>query len=162
MTNHIKLFTHLIHPEGTQFDGEFSTEGLLPEGNNPMFYFTSPATYKIFCNIIGSSCYLNGAVAAKGRATCSSCLEEFDIVLRSPEFSRYYEEIPADGEIDITSDLEEELLIEVPDFPKCSETCKGLCPQCGCNLNLKTCDCEPLPEEEKPSNESPWGALDGL
>lgn len=150
---HIKLHTHLIHPEGTEFTGQFPTDTLLPEGNNPMFCFTSPASYKIFASMAGHDCVVRGVVAAKGHATCASCLDAFDIVIHSKEFSFFFEasEIPADGEIDITNDLQEELLIEIPDFPKCSEDCRGLCPQCGCNWNHQKCKCKPveISESEK-------------
>ena len=29
----------------------------------------------------------------------------------------------------------------MPLKPLCDETCKGLCPQCGANLNHETCTC---------------------
>jgi uncharacterized protein len=29
----------------------------------------------------------------------------------------------------------------MPLNPLCREDCKGLCPQCGTNLNTETCDC---------------------
>lgn len=37
----------------------------------------------------------------------------------------------------------EELALAVPDFPVCSEDCKGLCTQCGADLNVEPCDCKP-------------------
>jgi uncharacterized protein len=37
--------------------------------------------------------------------------------------------------------LREQLLLAVPIKAVCSETCKGLCPRCGRNLNEGPCDC---------------------
>lgn len=34
-------------------------------------------------------------------------------------------------------------LVALPVVPLCSEDCKGLCPQCGTNLNRETCSCQP-------------------
>lgn len=35
-----------------------------------------------------------------------------------------------------------QIILEFPDRFLCSEDCKGLCPVCGCNRNLKECGCE--------------------
>jgi len=48
-----------------------------------------------------------------------------------------------DGErIDLEPVLREQFVLAVPYAPLCSETCKGLCPQCGIDLNTGTCACE--------------------
>ena len=35
-----------------------------------------------------------------------------------------------------------EILMNWPMQVLCKEDCKGLCPSCGANLNLTTCDCD--------------------
>ena len=51
---------------------------------------------------------------------------------------RYY-----DGEtLDISEDVRQMLVLEIPAWPLCSETCEGLCPQCGAELNSDACSCE--------------------
>jgi len=35
-----------------------------------------------------------------------------------------------------------QIILEFPERFHCKDDCKGLCPVCGCNLNLKQCDCE--------------------
>jgi uncharacterized protein len=52
--------------------------------------------------------------------------------------------------------LREALLLRAPHFPLCSSECKGLCPQCGRNLNEGPCTCRPPP---KPGT---WDTLDQL
>jgi len=50
---------------------------------------------------------------------------------------------PYDGErVDLEPLFREEFVLAVPFAPLCSETCKGLCPQCGVDLNRGTCSCE--------------------
>jgi DUF177 domain-containing protein len=50
---------------------------------------------------------------------------------------------PYDGErVDLEPLFREELVLAVPFAPLCAETCKGLCPQCGADLNRGTCACE--------------------
>ncbi|MGW8313002.1 MAG: YceD family protein [Desulfuromonadales bacterium] len=51
--------------------------------------------------------------------------------------------IPFTGpEIDMRPDLEQEIIMALPQRPLCNESCKGLCPVCGCNLNQDDCDCD--------------------
>ena len=33
--------------------------------------------------------------------------------------------------------------------PLCRDDCRGLCPQCGTNLNTGTCDCSPVWEDPR-------------
>jgi len=50
---------------------------------------------------------------------------------------------PYEGErIDLEPLFREQFVLAVPYAPLCSETCKGLCPQCGTDLNSSTCSCE--------------------
>ena len=46
-----------------------------------------------------------------------------------------------DERIDLEETLREELLLALPYAPLCKETCQGLCPTCGKDLNDGPCDC---------------------
>jgi uncharacterized protein len=46
------------------------------------------------------------------------------------------------GEIDISDEVRDEILLAVPINPLCAETCRGLCPVCGGNRNQVACTCE--------------------
>jgi uncharacterized protein len=48
------------------------------------------------------------------------------------------------------------MLLAVPIKTVCGDACKGLCPQCGKNLNHGDCQCEPVAEDPR------WDALKGL
>jgi uncharacterized protein len=62
--------------------------------------------------------------------------------------------LPARGqELDVTDAVREQLLLRAPQYVLCEEACRGLCPQCGTNLNEGSCDCV---SEAAPS---PWDAL---
>jgi uncharacterized protein len=45
------------------------------------------------------------------------------------------------GVADLIRPLREELILAAPEFPVCSDTCRGLCPVCGNNRNESECDC---------------------
>ena len=46
------------------------------------------------------------------------------------------------GEIDLSGELRDELVLAIPFNPLCDEACRGLCPLCGGNRNLVPCTCE--------------------
>jgi uncharacterized protein len=61
-----------------------------------------------------------------------------------------------DNVLDLGEYLRQSILVNVPIKPLCKQTCKGLCPHCGANLNDGPCECPP------DSTESPFGALASL
>lgn len=44
-------------------------------------------------------------------------------------------------ELDFSRMVEDLIFLNLPLSSVCSEGCKGLCPVCGCNLNLVQCSC---------------------
>jgi len=65
--------------------------------------------------------------------------------------------LPVTGDtLDISEALREQVLLSVPDLVLCSEECRGLCAQCGADLNRSSCDCVPAAEP------NPWDALRGI
>ena len=42
---------------------------------------------------------------------------------------------PGEWSLDLRPAVREEWLLAAPAFPLCREDCRGLCPQCGANLN---------------------------
>jgi uncharacterized protein len=92
--------------------------------------------------------------------TCSRCLEPFTLPVATDFDLRYVPrtENVGDGEKEVEEDdlttafysedqidlghlIVEQLQLAVPMKPLCNEACKGLCPQCGTNLNISSCDC---------------------
>jgi len=43
--------------------------------------------------------------------------------------------------IDVFEILNQQIFLMIPEKHLCLESCKGLCPRCGTNLNMETCDC---------------------
>jgi uncharacterized protein len=105
---------------------------------------------------------VKGNFKVQGKVPCARCLESFEIEL-SPEFELYYQQHdarhPITGEIELgEKDTEisffsgealemrdivrEQILLSLPMKPVCREECRGLCPNCGGNRNLKACNCE--------------------
>jgi len=51
------------------------------------------------------------------------------------------EEVYTGKVIDLDPLLREQVLLALPAYPVCRETCKGLCSVCGTNLNERECGC---------------------
>lgn len=60
------------------------------------------------------------------------------------------------GDLDVGAAVREELLLAAPRYVVCKDTCKGICPHCGADLNEGACECGP--EEPDPR----WAALRSL
>jgi len=92
---------------------------------------------------------------------CSRCLEPLTIPVDLPFDLRYQphtanagegeREIEEDDlstafyendEIDLEQLMREQFYLALPMKPLCSDTCRGLCPVCGTNLNRGTCECK--------------------
>jgi uncharacterized protein len=67
------------------------------------------------------------------------------------------DEEPYSGKLmDLARPLREQILLAVPPSPLCDEACKGLCPQCGKDLNQGDCGCE------RTSVDPRWAALKAI
>ena len=71
------------------------------------------------------------------RLSCARCLGLFDSRLETDAILNYAAQ-PGDV-LDITEDIRQEIILAYPMVPVCQESCKGLCPSCGQNLNITSC-----------------------
>uniref|UniRef100_A0A831TZ87 DUF177 domain-containing protein n=1 Tax=Geobacter metallireducens TaxID=28232 RepID=A0A831TZ87_GEOME len=104
---------------------------------------------------------VKGEVAVRMRFACSRCLVPFESEISSV-FTMFYtrgnqiatdedevelaEEdlvsVSYDGdEIDFAPEIAEQVIMELPLKPLCSEDCQGLCATCGADLNEGDCGC---------------------
>lgn len=104
---------------------------------------------------------LVGNFATRLGLLCARCVEpvshdvarDFDLLYRPLGADRKADEVSiteAETEIGyyqgeglmLEDVLREQILLAVPLKTVCSEACRGLCPQCGKNLNTESCNCE--------------------
>ena len=78
---------------------------------------------------------------SKAVMQCSRCLTETELNI-SNDFRLDYPINKQDTSIDISDALREEIILDYPLKPLCSPACKGLCPECGKNLNEGQCNCK--------------------
>ena len=109
---------------------------------------------------------VQGKFSADTKLECVRCLREFDFSLNwdvtdlyafnKKSLSESELLVPDDAHIDLAPLIREYALLEIPISPLHSPACKGLCPECGQDLNLR--DCGHRPQE----NDSPFAKLKDL
>lgn len=101
---------------------------------------------------------LNGELDAELKLVCSRCLGSFTQGFHIPVAEVYTNKAEAlprpeedeaeetgffeGDEIDIAPALLKALFLELPMHPLCREDCRGICPQCGADLNKGQCACQ--------------------
>ena len=113
-------------------------------------------------NRIDDDVYLKGTVMTSVIASCSRCLDTLSYPIDSDLKSHYVAsgnqfiskrdvelhasdidaEVYENQQIDLTQSIRDSILLAVPVICLCKENCKGICSQCGKNLNQGLCKCE--------------------
>jgi uncharacterized protein len=143
-----------VPPESFPSLDEISAEGSCR--------FIDPVFISLHARRVREMIVVDGRFQTRVRFMCSRCLAEFEDAL-SGNFTLTYtrrsdpEEPPSEleleaeeigivpfegNEIDLRDGIQEEIVMSIPMQPHCSEDCRGLCPQCGADLNLGSCGCQ--------------------
>ncbi len=111
---------------------------------------------------------VKGTLHTETELTCSRCLSLFSCPLTLNIEEEYFPTIdvvtgaslPLPDEpdsftidehniLDFTEAIHQYALLAIPMKPLCHQDCAGLCPTCGCNLNLVTCNCPSNPADSR-------------
>lgn len=119
--------------------------------NGQEYTFTSPMSVEGVIKNNGGILYLEAHVRTEFVTNCARCLEEitegFEFDLSEEFTSGEIEEdsiyLPIiSNTIDLKSAVEENFCTSLPIRFLCSDDCKGLCHNCGKNLNEGDCGCD--------------------
>ena len=86
------------------------------------------------------SVLLEGTFNGTWRLGCARCLAEHAVGYEGTLVETYEATV---SEIDLSDDLRQAALLELPKRSLCRPDCRGLCPACGRNLNESACACAP-------------------
>jgi uncharacterized protein len=172
MTDNIRVD---VAPLAEQIGESLEVSGDLPldsfEVGTEVFNPTGPAHFDLTITNSGTGIVVMGSVTLPALATCARCLEEFPLDITA-EVDGYYirpgdeEGIPeeqeisyidAENRIDVLPAMMSALVLEAPFAPVHDESCAGICPTCGADLNQGPCACA-----EQPGESNPFAALQGL
>ncbi|MBM4038456.1 MAG: DUF177 domain-containing protein [Planctomycetes bacterium] len=139
--------------------------------------FEAPVQVAVTVTRMQEDVLAEGKASTTAIAECSRCLEDVPIALHGefealyvpdtgrfakrmdhPDFAgsgqrvNFYSELT----VDLTDEIRQSVLLELPMKPLCRPDCAGLCPRCGADLNAGPCACKPEKAED------PWAKLRAL
>lgn len=102
--------------------------------------------------------YWQGTLRTVVRGECRRCLTPIAVPVAAAIGALFSQDPEAEDDpdayalaaeataVDLVPAVREELLLAVPRYTLCREDCRGLCPQCGQDLNAGPCGCPPVVE----------------
>jgi len=148
----MKIIISDIPLEGLEIDSESSVESDA---------LLTPVRARLRIEKHETEVLVKGDLTAEAKLQCGRCLKDFLKLLSVPVEAVYHpvkeleeedtheiksEELDLDfysgDELDLDVLLQEQIELNLPMKPLCSENCKGLCPECGTDLNTGRCSCK--------------------
>jgi len=117
----------------------------------------------------GQRFLVRGRMRFKAQLECAICWQEYEQDFdeeitaefttlecsRSGSYARELEpveldRVPIDADfIDLSGLIRDTIHLAIPIAPKCQNDCRGICPECGANLNFEECRCNRKTTEKK-------------
>ncbi len=125
--------------------------------NGDIIRFVCPVSFSGTYMLVDETVIVRGVAHAKIESPCARCLEPALTVIDvqvEEAFVREHEKaqkiltaqddqyIYSGHELELDEAVRTALLLELPSKILCKKECKGLCPQCGVNLNVIECSCQ--------------------
>ncbi|MBM4255750.1 MAG: DUF177 domain-containing protein [Deltaproteobacteria bacterium] len=160
----VKIAVKDIKPSPTEIhfvEGVQELNDLVTRGGDGDYRFAAPMQVALCHFRSGDDLWFSGTLRSELVGQCGRCLEEYPLPLHR-EFSLMLspnrdlereQELTADElsasfyneeEVDLSALVHEETLLALPSRPLCRDDCRGLCSQCGINLNVESCECRPV------------------
>ncbi|MBO8171076.1 MAG: DUF177 domain-containing protein [Bacillaceae bacterium] len=115
---------------------------------------SSPLTFSGKAYTLAGLIMVEGQITGELTLSCSRCLKKFSHPISLPFQAAFVEEqtdieledesdvYEVGEEIDLLPYVVEEVLLNLDPVPLCDRDCKGLCPNCGTDLNESSCECK--------------------
>jgi len=165
----MELFLDEIPPEGISIDVHLDKDDPAVQNLGIRESITGSLDFKK----VGLQLLVRGHVAGVVRMRCSRCLRDFDLDMHeevdiemrpfldlegsAPDVELETDDLDVEffrGEsLDISQFVAEQIALAIPMKPLCRETCAGICPQCGADLEKGPCGCTFEAPDER------WGEL---
>ena len=134
----MKVHVNAIMPEG--MDLEEVIEGSELGVEAPQVHYSQPIKIKAHVekdkDILKVDCKIEGSI----KQICSRCLYEFDSSI--DKRVNLIHKLGNEHTVELDSDIKDTIMLDYPIRILCKEDCKGLCAECGENLNEGTCSCK--------------------
>ena len=149
----MKINVKRIPPDGETLSG--TDPASIMDLEEPDVHFDHDVEYKFHAQLQGNALLVTGTVRTPATLRCSRCLRVFEQPLNVVQFI-FHHELRGEDFVDLTAQMREDIILELPQRALCAEGCKGLCPRCGKDLNQGSCRCK------QSKGDLRWHALDNL
>ena len=129
-----------VDPEGEELEGEVDCIDIDEEFVKPF----GGVRYRLKAQVFGTELLVRGRLEQDFDLVCSRCGKDFDDTIRVEDFTASFEVAENSPEVDVTEEIRESVLLELPNFPLCDENCVGI-----------------EQKSEMPTDDR-WGVLDAL
>ena len=135
----MKINAKRIPADGEDFAGTESAE--IVELSSPDVAFDQPVEYELHAQLQDRSLLVTGRLRTEAAFRCGRCLRAFRRRLAVPQFV-FLQDLTGEDFVDLTPQMREDIILELPQRALCQPDCKGLCPVCGKDLNEDACGCK--------------------
>ena len=157
-----------LHGRRDHFERTFPPSVFEPQ--DPDYRVAAPVELSMDLEKAGPGVFrVRGRVVTKLQLECGRCLDEFGVPVDARFELRYVPQAEAapsetereideddlttsfyrEGTLDVVEMLREQFQLALPMKPLCAQSCRGLCPECGANLNRTECGCRPTWEDPR-------------
>jgi DUF177 domain-containing protein len=150
-----------LHGQQEHFERTFQPSAFEPQDED--YRVAIPVELSMDIERAGSGIFrVTGRATTRLQLECGRCLDVLEVPVDARFELRYVpqpdtategeREISDDdlttsfyreGTLDVIDMLREQFQLALPMKPLCAESCRGLCPECGANLNRSDCGCKP-------------------
>ncbi|HUI06311.1 MAG TPA: DUF177 domain-containing protein [Verrucomicrobiae bacterium] len=149
----MKINVRRIPPEGETLSG--TDPASIIDLDEADVHFEREVGYRFLAQIQGNGLLVTGQISTPATLRCSRCLRVFEQPLHVKQFV-FHQELHGEDFVDLTAQMREDIILELPQRALCDENCKGLCSHCGKDLNQGPCHCR------QSAGDLRWHALDNL
>ncbi len=156
-----------LHGQPKHYERQFAPSAFDPQDED--YRVAAPVELILDVEKAGGDAFrATGRVTTTLMLECGRCLDEFALPVDATFELRYVpapdavegaeREITEDdlttsfyreGSLDVIELMREQFQLALPMKPLCAESCRGLCPECGANLDRTPCGCAPAWEDPR-------------
>ena len=82
--------------------------------------------YSLFAQVLGTELLVKGSLAHDFTVVCSRCGDDFNMTAEIDDYVQSFEIGDKTCEIDLTTDARDSIILALPTYPVCRETCPGV------------------------------------
>jgi uncharacterized protein len=150
----MKVHLRQIPDEGLHLEGEedcpiadVETEDMVCAG---------PMRYSLDVGVSEGALWGNGSLAQPVKVRCVACLEQFEHTVEVPDFA-IHTDLGGPEVIDLTPYAREDILLNLPAYPRCDRSGDRVCPAADKLQELSGAN-----DDANPARKPDWSALDKL